>query len=97
MGSGIVTALINSGITTYLKEISQKFLDAGVERVKANVYSRVKKGKITEEAAQKIMSLLKPTLTYDGWKQVTIYNTFFFSNNNIFIIIIHHSKNKVAL
>jgi len=72
MGSGIITALINSGITTYLKEINQKFLDAGVERVKANIYSRVKKGKLSEENAKKTLALLKPTLTYDGWKDVDI-------------------------
>eukprot|EP01117_Protostelium_nocturnum_P016072 TRINITY_DN629_c0_g1_i1.p1 TRINITY_DN629_c0_g1~~TRINITY_DN629_c0_g1_i1.p1 ORF type:complete len:733 (-),score=325.51 TRINITY_DN629_c0_g1_i1:217-2415(-) len=72
MGSGIATALILSGVTTYLKEINQKFLDAGVERVKGNVMGRVKKGKMTEEQMAKVMTLLKPTLSYDGWKEVNI-------------------------
>lgn len=72
MGSGIATALILSGITTYLKEINDKFLEAGVERVKANVAGRVKKGKMTEEQMAKTLTLLKPTLTYDNWKEVDI-------------------------
>jgi enoyl-CoA hydratase/3-hydroxyacyl-CoA dehydrogenase len=36
MGSGIATALILSGITCILKEVDQKFLDAGIARVKGN-------------------------------------------------------------
>jgi enoyl-CoA hydratase/3-hydroxyacyl-CoA dehydrogenase len=45
MGSGIATALILSNYAVILKEVDKKFLQAGIGRVKANLQSRVKKGK----------------------------------------------------
>lgn len=40
-------------------------LQAGVGRVKSNLASRVKKGAMSQEAADKALSLLSPELTYD--------------------------------
>jgi hypothetical protein len=42
----------------------------GVGRVRANLESRVKKGKMKQDAAAKALGLLKPTLTYDDFKTV---------------------------
>ncbi|XP_004487834.1 peroxisomal fatty acid beta-oxidation multifunctional protein MFP2-like [Cicer arietinum] len=70
MGSGIATALILSNYPVILKEVNEKFLDAGVNRVKANLQSRVKKGKMTQEKFEKTMSLLKGTLDYESFKDV---------------------------
>jgi enoyl-CoA hydratase/3-hydroxyacyl-CoA dehydrogenase len=72
MGSGIVTALIMNGITCYLKEVNQQFLDAGIARVKDNLQSRVKSGKMSEEQMAKILSLMKPTLDYSGFNEIDI-------------------------
>ena len=67
MGSGIATACILNGVHVLLKEINQKFLDAGMARVKSNLASNVKKGRMTQEKADKIFALCHPALTYDDF------------------------------
>lgn len=44
----------------------------GVGRVRANLMSRVKKGRMAPEAAEKALSLLTGTLTYDDFKSVDL-------------------------
>lgn len=70
MGSGIATACILNGVNVMLKEINQKFLDAGMGRIKANLQSNVKKGRMTQEKADKIFALCHPTLTYDDFGKI---------------------------
>ena len=70
MGSGIATACILNGVRVELKEINQKFLDAGMGRIKANLQSNVKKGRMTQDKADKIFSLCHPTLSYDDFAKV---------------------------
>ena len=69
MGSGIATACALSGVRVLLKEINQKFLDAGMARVRANLASNVKKGRMTSQKADAIYSLCTPCLTYDKFKE----------------------------
>lgn len=68
MGSGIATACVLAGIGVVLKEIKQEFLDAGVGRIQANLASMVRKGRMTEDKARQIMSLVKPTLTDNDFR-----------------------------
>ncbi|KAL0691614.1 hypothetical protein Bca4012_091293 [Brassica carinata] len=70
MGSGIATALILSNYTVILKEVNEKFLEAGIGRVKANLQSRVKKGRMSQEKFEKTMSLLKGSLDYESFRDV---------------------------
>ncbi|XP_059647782.1 glyoxysomal fatty acid beta-oxidation multifunctional protein MFP-a [Cornus florida] len=70
MGSGIATALILSNYSVILKEVNEKFLQAGIGRVKANLQSRVKKGKMTQEKFEKTLSLLKGVLDYESFRDV---------------------------
>ncbi|XP_021290212.1 peroxisomal fatty acid beta-oxidation multifunctional protein MFP2 [Herrania umbratica] len=70
MGSGIATALILSNYTLILKEVNEKFLEAGIGRVKANLQSRVKKGKMTQEKFEKTISLLRGVLDYESFRDV---------------------------
>ncbi|KAI7744767.1 hypothetical protein M8C21_016902 [Ambrosia artemisiifolia] len=70
MGSGIATALVLNGYEVVLKEVNQKFLDAGLGRVKANLMSSVKKGRLTQEKFEKTMSRLKGVLDYESFKYV---------------------------
>ncbi|CAF2126566.1 unnamed protein product [Brassica napus] len=70
MGSGIATALILSNYSVILKEVNEKFLEAGIGRVKANLQSRVKKGKMSKEKFEKTMSLLKGSLDYESFRDV---------------------------
>jgi len=70
MGSGIATALILSNYTVILKEVNDKFLEAGIGRVKANLQSRVKKGRMSQEKFEKTISLLKGSLDYESFRDV---------------------------
>ncbi|GLU08399.1 hypothetical protein SLE2022_253150 [Rubroshorea leprosula] len=72
MGSGIATALILSNYPVVLKEVNEKFLEAGVGRVKANLQSRVKKGKMTQEKFERTFSLLRGVLDYESFKDVDL-------------------------
>ncbi|CAI5459449.1 unnamed protein product [Closterium sp. Yama58-4] len=72
MGSGIVTALITAKIQVILKEVNAQFLQQGLDRVKANFQGRLKKGKLTQEQVDKILSLLKGTLSYDDFADVDL-------------------------
>ncbi|CAI5528897.1 unnamed protein product, partial [Closterium sp. Naga37s-1] len=72
MGSGIVTALITAKIQVILKEVNAQFLQQGLDRVKANFQGRLKKGRMTQEQVDKIMSLLKGTLSYDDFADVDL-------------------------
>ncbi|PSS01513.1 3-hydroxyacyl-CoA dehydrogenase [Actinidia chinensis var. chinensis] len=70
MGSGIATALILSNYPVVLKEVNEKFLQGGLDRVRANLQSRVKKGKMTREKLEKTLSLLKGALDYESFRDV---------------------------
>ncbi|CAK9145592.1 unnamed protein product [Ilex paraguariensis] len=70
MGSGIATALVLSNYPVILKEVNEKFLQAGIGRVKANLQSRIKKGKMTPEKFEKTFSLLKGVLDYESFRDV---------------------------
>ncbi|KAH7856829.1 hypothetical protein Vadar_005949 [Vaccinium darrowii] len=70
MGSGIATALILGNYPVVLKEVNEKFLQAGIDRVGANLRSRVKKGKMTQEKFEKTLSLLKGVLDYESFRDV---------------------------
>ncbi|KAK8470888.1 hypothetical protein PHAVU_003G096500 [Phaseolus vulgaris] len=70
MGSGIATALILSSYPVILKEVNEKFLDAGINRIKANLQSRVRKGKLTQKKFEKAVSLLEGTLDYGSFRDV---------------------------
>ncbi|KAF5775077.1 putative isomerase, Enoyl-CoA hydratase, 3-hydroxyacyl-CoA dehydrogenase [Helianthus annuus] len=70
MGSGIATALILNGYQVFLKEVNQKFLDAGLGRVKVNLTSSVKKGKLTKEKFEKTISRITGVLDYESFKDV---------------------------
>ncbi|XAR57066.1 3-hydroxyacyl-CoA dehydrogenase [Bertholletia excelsa] len=70
MGSGIATALILSNYPVLLKEVNEKFLEAGIGRVRANLQSRVKKGNMTQEKFERTFSLLKGVLDYESFREV---------------------------
>ncbi|KAI8010235.1 hypothetical protein LOK49_LG06G03289 [Camellia lanceoleosa] len=74
MGSGIATALILSNYPVVLKEVNENFLQASVGRVRANLQSRVKKGKMNEEKFLKTLSLLKGVLDYESFRDAVIEN-----------------------
>ncbi|MQM16741.1 hypothetical protein Taro_049700 [Colocasia esculenta] len=72
MGSGIATSLILSHIPVILKEVDDHFLQAGIGRIRGNLQSRVKKGKMTEEKFEKALSLLTGVLDYACFKDIDL-------------------------
>lgn len=67
MGSGIATALALAGVKVLLKEVNQQFLDGGMSRIRANMASRVKKGRMSQVAADAAMAKVTGTLDYSGF------------------------------
>lgn len=72
MGGGIAMVYVNAGIPVVLKEVKQEFLDRGMEIIRGNYASRVKKGKMTQEKMDARMALIQPTLSYDDFADVDI-------------------------
>jgi 3-hydroxybutyryl-CoA dehydrogenase len=61
MGSGIAQVSAQSGHPTVLLEVSQDLLDKGMKRIHGFLKAAVEKGKLTQEAQAKTLSLLKGT------------------------------------
>lgn len=51
-------------------------LQDGMKRVFANFTSQVKKGKLSQQVMDKLMSNLKGTLTYDNFKDIDMVTNF---------------------
>ena len=72
MGGGIAYLLSSVGIVTVVKDIEQKFVDKALENCKRIYDGGIKKGKITQEAADKGMKLITGTLKNDELKDVDL-------------------------
>ncbi|KAI5084489.1 hypothetical protein GOP47_0000658 [Adiantum capillus-veneris] len=72
MGSGIATACILSGIPVVMKEVNAAFLQAGLDRVKANLESRLRKGRMTREKFDKTLALIGGVLDYEQFRNVDL-------------------------
>lgn len=72
MGGGIAMNYANAGIPVLLKEVGQEALDRGLEVIRKNYASTVKKGKLSQAAMDQRMALITPQLTYDGFDQADI-------------------------
>ncbi|HSE97142.1 MAG TPA: 3-hydroxyacyl-CoA dehydrogenase NAD-binding domain-containing protein [Blastocatellia bacterium] len=72
MGGGIAMAYANAGIPVLLKEASQEFLDRGLAVIKKNYASSVKRGRFSQEEMDRRLSLIRPTLSYDGFEEADI-------------------------
>ena len=72
MGGGIAMCFANAGIPVMLLDIRQEFLDKGIAAIKKNYAGTVAKGRLTQDAMDKRMSLICPTLVYDDFKNVDL-------------------------
>lgn len=61
MGSGICMVLLQAGFTVYLVDVYKESLEKGVAFLKGSIESYVKRGRMTEARAKKILQSLKPT------------------------------------
>jgi 3-hydroxyacyl-CoA dehydrogenase len=72
MGGGIAMNYANAGIPVLLKETSQEMLDRGLATIRKNYANSVSKGRFGQEVMDRRMSLITPTLSYDGFDEVDI-------------------------
>src|SRR5690606_16743334 len=70
MGGGIAMNFVTAGIPTYLFEVSQEALDRGLKTIRSNYERSARKGRMTAEQVEQAMAMIKPTLTYDDFKDV---------------------------
>ncbi|MBM3810561.1 MAG: 3-hydroxyacyl-CoA dehydrogenase [Acidimicrobiia bacterium] len=80
MGGGIAMTYLNAGIPVVLKETTQEALDKGLATIRKNYESTVAKGRLSNEDAERRLSLLTPTLTYDGFAEADIVVEAVFEN-----------------
>jgi len=80
MGGGIAMSYVNAGIPVLLKESDQAALDRGLATIRKNYEISASKGKMTQEQVERVMSLIRPTLTYDGFDKVDIVVEAVFEN-----------------
>ncbi|MBX7165713.1 MAG: enoyl-CoA hydratase/isomerase family protein [Pirellulales bacterium] len=67
MGSGIATALLQSGIEVVLKEVDEPAVAAGRGRIESNLQSRLKKGKLTQQKYDETLARLRTQTDYSGF------------------------------
>lgn len=72
MGGGIAMAYANAGIPVLLKEVDQPALDRGLATIKKNYAGSVQKGRLSQEEMDRRVALVRPTLTFDGFKDADI-------------------------
>ncbi len=72
MGAGIAISLLMKNIPVILKEVNQKFLEAGVERILNDIQTVVKARKMNPMVVEYLMRQLTPQLTYDNFDKVDL-------------------------
>jgi 3-hydroxyacyl-CoA dehydrogenase len=72
MGGGITMAYANAGIPVLLKEVDQPALDRGLATIRKNYAGSVQKGRLSQEQMDQRLALIRPTLTFDGFRDVDI-------------------------
>ncbi|MGH8153103.1 MAG: enoyl-CoA hydratase-related protein, partial [Rhodanobacteraceae bacterium] len=65
MGGGIAMNFANAGIPVTLIEVKQEALDHGLTTIRRNYERTAAKGRITTEAVEKRMALIRPTLDFN--------------------------------
>jgi 3-hydroxyacyl-CoA dehydrogenase len=72
MGGGITMAYANAGIPVLLKEVDQAALDRGLATIRKNYAGSVQKGRLSQQQMDQRLTLIQPTLTFDGFKDADI-------------------------
>jgi 3-hydroxyacyl-CoA dehydrogenase len=72
MGGGITMNFVNAGIPVTLVEAKQEFLDRGLGVIKKNYDITASKGKMTQEAVDKRMGLIKGTTRMEDLADVDL-------------------------
>ncbi len=70
MGGGIAMVFANAGIPVLLKDADQPALDHGMEVIRKNYASSVKRGRLTQQFVDERLQLIHPALDYDNFGRV---------------------------
>ena len=72
MGGGIAMNFANAGIPVWVLDQDKDNLDRGMGVIRQNYKMMAAKGKMSEENVDKVMSLIKPTLSYEDLRSTDI-------------------------
>ncbi len=72
MGGGIAFQSASRGTPIVMKDIAEKSLELGLSEARKLLAKRVETGKIKQDAADKVLASITPTLTYSGFNDVDI-------------------------
>jgi 3-hydroxyacyl-CoA dehydrogenase len=67
MGGGITMSFVNAGIPVLLRETDQAALDKGLNAIRKNYETSVKRGRFTPQFVEERLKLITPTLSYDDF------------------------------
>ncbi|HEV2116279.1 MAG TPA: 3-hydroxyacyl-CoA dehydrogenase NAD-binding domain-containing protein [Terriglobales bacterium] len=70
MGGGIAMVFANAGIPVLLREVDQAALDRGLAAIQKNYATSVQRGRFTRQFVDERLSLIKTTLSFDGFGEV---------------------------
>ena len=70
MGGGIAMVFANAGIPVLLKDADQPALDRGMDVIRKNYSSSVKRGRFTQQFVDERLWLIKPVLNYEDFGSV---------------------------
>ena len=83
MGGGIAMNFLQAGIPVTIVETTQEALDKGISVIKSNYAATVSKGRLTQEAMDKYMSLLTGSTNLEDLKDVDIVIEAIFENMDV--------------
>jgi len=83
MGGGIAMAYASAGIPVLLKDVDAAAVERGMATIRKNYESSLAKGKLSQDAYAKVMSLITPTTSYDGFDAVDIVVEAVFENMDL--------------
>ncbi|MFT5131613.1 MAG: 3-hydroxyacyl-CoA dehydrogenase [Gammaproteobacteria bacterium] len=83
MGGGIAMNFLNAGIPVTILEVSQEGLDRGLGVIRKNYEAMVKKGRMSEDALEQTMSLIKGTMDYADMSEADLVVEAVFENMSI--------------
>ena len=72
MGGGIAMSFAEFGFPVKLLEVSQEALDRGLQRIRSNYETSVKRGSLTEAEMERRLKLIEPVKSYDDIAQCDV-------------------------
>jgi 3-hydroxybutyryl-CoA dehydrogenase len=80
MGSGIATVALEAGFAVIMQDVTDEFVQRGQKAIAANLGRGVKKGKITQEQADRLMAKLAVTTDLAGFAGADVVIEAIFEN-----------------